>query len=140
MVFDMTGSLPAQRLARRRRSLTRQDANRVRRRAGGGPAVDAVDRRPLALLEQDATLPYAELGRRLHLSPPAVHERARRLRQSGVMRRTVAVLDPGLVGKPFLAFVHVDTEGWGKTPAMMALARLPEVEEVHAVTGDPQNS
>jgi DNA-binding Lrp family transcriptional regulator len=65
----------------------------------------------LALLEEDATLPYAELGRRLHLSPPAVHERARRLRQSGVIRRTVAVLDPGLVGKPFLAFVHVDTEG-----------------------------
>lgn len=98
--------------------------------------VDAVDRRLLALLEQDATLSYAELGRRLHLSPPAVHERAKRLREAGVIRRTVAVLDPGLVGKPFLAFVHVDTEGWGKTPAMMALARLPEVEEVHAVTGD----
>ena len=79
---------------------------------------------------------YAELGRRLHLSPPAVHEQARRLRESGVIRRTVAVLDPGLVGKPLLAFVHLDTEGWGKTPAMMARARLPEVEEVHAVTGD----
>lgn len=113
-----------------------KETNHVRRRSPGGPAVDAVDRRLLALLEEDATLSYAELGRRLHLSPPAVHERAKRLRESGVIRRTVAVLDPELVGKPFLGFVHVDTEGWGKTPAMMELARLPEVEEVHAVTGD----
>ena len=32
--------------------------------------------------------------------------------------------------------MHVDTEGWGKSPAMMALAELPEVEEIHAVSGD----
>jgi DNA-binding Lrp family transcriptional regulator len=72
----------------------------------------------------------------MNLSPPAVHERAKRLKESGAIRRTVAVLDPDLVGKPLLAFVHVDTEGWGKTPAMMRLAELPEVEEIHAVTGD----
>jgi DNA-binding Lrp family transcriptional regulator len=98
--------------------------------------VDPVDRKLLAHLAEDATLSYAELGRRLNLSPPAVHERAKRLKETGVIRRTVAVLDPELVGKPLLAFVHVDTERWGKTPAMMRLAELPEVEEIHAVTGD----
>jgi Lrp/AsnC family transcriptional regulator, leucine-responsive regulatory protein len=113
-----------------------RDTNRLRRRKSGHAPVDPVDRKLLALLAEDATLSYAELGRRLNLSPPAVHERARRLRETGVIRRTVAVLDPDLVGKPLLAFVHVDTEGWGKTPAMMRLAGLPEVEEVHAVTGD----
>lgn len=113
-----------------------QDTNRVRRKVGDGPAVDAVDRRLLGLLAEDATLSYAELGRRLNLSAPAVHERARRLKQTGVIRRTVAVVDAGLVGKPLLAFIHVDAEGWGKSPAMMALAELPEVEEVQAVAGD----
>jgi DNA-binding Lrp family transcriptional regulator len=113
-----------------------QNTNRVRRRGAAPPAVDAVDRRLLGLLAEDATLSYAELGRRLSLSPPAVHERAKRLREIGAIRRTVAVLDPDLVGKPLLAFVHVDTSGWGKTPAMMRLAELPEVEEIHAVTGD----
>lgn len=98
--------------------------------------VDAVDRKLLGLLAEDATLPYAELGRRMNLSPPAVHERAKRLKETGVIQRTTAVLDPDLVGKPLLAFVHVDTKGWGKTPAMMRLAELPEVEEIHAVTGD----
>jgi DNA-binding Lrp family transcriptional regulator len=113
-----------------------QNTNPVRRRPGSSFAVDAVDRRLLGLLAQDATLSYAELGRRLNLSPPAVHERAKRLRESGVIQRTVAVLDPEKVGKPLLAIIHVDTEGWGKTPAMMRLVELPEVEEIHAVTGD----
>lgn len=113
-----------------------RDTDGVRRRNGNAPAVDATDRKLLGLLAEDATLTYTELGRRLNLSAPAVHERARRLKQSGVIRRTVAVLDADLIGKPLLAFVHVDTEGWGKSPAMMALAELPEVEEIHSVSGD----
>ena len=32
--------------------------------------------------------------------------------------------------------MHVDSAGWGKTQSMLALADLPEVEEIHAVTGD----
>ena len=110
--------------------------NGLRRRSASAGLIDAVDRKLLGLLCEDATLSYAELGRRLNLSPPAVHERAKRLKQTGAIRRVAAVLDPDLVGKPLLAFVHVDTEGWGKSPAMMALGRLPEVEEIHAVAGD----
>jgi DNA-binding Lrp family transcriptional regulator len=136
IAFGMTGNLDEPCSLRRPGHLMNKDTNRVRRRSSGSPVVDAVDRRLLALLSEDATLSYAELGQRLHLSPPAIHERVRRLREAGVIRRTAAVLDAGLVGKPLLAFVHVDTEGWGKSPAMMALGRLPEVEEIHAVTGD----
>lgn len=106
-----------------------RNTNRVRRRGSAPAAVDAVDRRLLGFLAEDATLSYAELGRRMNLSPPAVHERVKRLKEVGAIRRMVAVLDPDLVGKPLLAFVHVDTRGWGKTPAMMRLAELPEVEE-----------
>jgi DNA-binding Lrp family transcriptional regulator len=113
-----------------------RNTNRLRRRGAPVSAVDAVDRRLLGHLAEDATLSYAELGRRMSLSPPAVHERVKRLKEAGVIRRTAAVLDPDLVGKPLLAFVHVDTLGWGKTPAMMRLKELPEVEEIHAVTGD----
>lgn len=113
-----------------------RDTSSIRRRTSAGAVLDAVDRKLLSLLAQDATLTYAELGQRLNLSAPAVHERARRLREAGVIRRTVAVLDPDRVGKPLLAFVHVDTDGWGKSPAMMALAELPEVEEIHSVAGD----
>jgi DNA-binding Lrp family transcriptional regulator len=45
-------------------------------------------------------------------------------------------IDPGAVGKPLLAFVHVDTTGWCKSQALLEIARFPEVEEIHSVTGD----
>lgn len=87
-------------------------------------------------MARQADLSYAELGERVALSPPAVHERVKRLRASGRIRGTVALLDGAAVGKPLLAFVHVDTAGWGKTRELMEIAELPEVEEIHSVTGD----
>jgi len=98
--------------------------------------LDAIDRKLLGVLVEDATVSYAELGARVGLSAPAAHERVRRLRRSGAIRRTAALIDPIAVGKPLLAFVHVDTRGWGKTPEVLAIAEHPEVEEMHSVAGD----
>ena len=47
-----------------------------------------------------------------------------------------AAIDGMAVGKPFLAFVHVNSNGWGKSERMMKLRAFPEVEELHSVTGD----
>jgi Lrp/AsnC family leucine-responsive transcriptional regulator len=108
----------------------------VRRRPAEAAAVDAVDRKLLGLIAADAALSYAELGRALNLSPPAVHERVKRLKRDGVIKATVAALDGPKLGKPLLAFIHVDTIGWGKSQEMLDLAALPDVEEIHSVTGD----
>lgn len=98
--------------------------------------VDAIDRRILGVLVDDATISYADLGDRVGLSPPAAHERVKRLRRSGAIRTTAAIIDPKAVKKPLLAFVHIDTKGWGKTPELMAISEHPEVEEIHSVAGD----
>lgn len=108
----------------------------VRQRPPANRELDAIDRRILGELARAADLSYAELGRRAGLSAPAVHERVKRLRAAGRVRGTVALLDGPSVGKPLLAFVHVDTAGWGKSRELMALAELPELEEIHSVTGD----
>lgn len=98
--------------------------------------LDGFDRKILGALAVDATRSYADLGRDVGLSAPAVHERVKRLRASGVIKRTSADLHGPSLGKDFLAFVHVEAAGWGKTEGVLELAQLPEVEEVHAVTGD----
>lgn len=98
--------------------------------------LDALDRKILGALSVDATRSYADLGREVGLSAPAVHERVKRLRSTGVIKRTRAELHGPALGKDFLAFVHVEAAGWGKTEGFLELAELPEVEEVHAVTGD----
>lgn len=107
-------------------------------RPNGKPvrSVDDFDRRILGALTGDARLTYAEIGQIAGLSAPAVHERVRRLKASGVLAGTTIRIDAASVGKPFLAFVHVDADGWGKSQRMMSLVRFPEVEEMHSVAGD----
>ena len=60
----------------------------------------------------------------------------KRLKASGVLTGTTTRIDGALVGKPFLAYVHVDADGWGKSQRMMKLSKFPEVEEMHSVAGD----
>lgn len=113
-----------------------ENTNLVRRPPGAGRSLDAFDRRILGALAANADVSYAELGQRVGLSAPAVHDRVKKLRASGCLRRTVGLLDGPAVGKPFLAFVHVDKDGWCKTEEFMAITELPEVEEIHSVAGD----
>ncbi len=98
--------------------------------------LDAIDRKLLGLLTENAERSYAELGNLVGLSAPAVHERVKRHKASGRIKSVVASLEPAETGKGFLSFIHVDTTGWGKTKELMALSELPEVEEIHSVTGD----
>jgi len=108
----------------------------IRQNTASGYELDDFDRKLLGVLVDDATVSYAELGQRVGLSAPAVHERVKRLRRSGAIRRTSALIDPTAVGKPLLSFIHVDTAGWCKSQALLAIERFPEVEEIHSVTGD----
>ena len=113
-----------------------RNANAIQQNATKSRDLDAFDRRILSVLVRDANVSYADLGQRIGLSAPAVHERVKRMRRTGVIRQTSVLLDPVAIGKPLLAFVHVDVRGWGKTPELLAIAELPEVEEVHSVAGD----
>lgn len=113
-----------------------EETNSVSRKPLAPARLDAVDRKLLGLLAVDATRSYAELGKLMNLSPPAVHERVKRLRQDGVIKATIAVLNGGLVGRPLLSFVHIDTSSWAVTRQLLALEKFPEVEEIHTITGE----
>ena len=114
----------------------KQETNGVRARPRSAATLDAKDRTLLVLLSEDATRSYAELGEAVALSAPATHERVKRLRRDGAITGTVAKLDGPSVGRPLLAFVHVDTGGWGAKGAFLRMHEEPDVEEVHTVTGD----
>jgi len=102
-----------------------------------GPiSLDDKDSRVLALLAQDSTLSYQELGRLVHLSAPAVHERVKRLKREGAIVRTEARLDGRKIGRPLLAFVHAYTSDYAAARQLVALQQFPEVEEIHTVTGE----
>ncbi|MDY0870707.1 Lrp/AsnC family transcriptional regulator [Dongia rigui] len=98
--------------------------------------MDATDRKLLALLADDAETAYRDLGERLGLSAPSVFERVKKLKAQGVIKRNTIAIDGEAIGRPLLAFVHVNTEGWGKSPELMAIQDDPRIEEIHAVAGD----
>lgn len=97
--------------------------------------LDLFDRKILAVLTKDGRSTYAEIGAQVGLSAPAVHERVKRLKKHAI-KRIGAQLDGPACGKSFLAFVHVDADGWGKSERMMRLRDYPEIEEMHSVAGD----
>jgi DNA-binding Lrp family transcriptional regulator len=111
-------------------------AKNLQRRSGEGPVLDRLDRKILGALVDDAGRGYADLGREVNLSAPAVHERVKKLKAGGVIKGTAALLDGPKVGKPLLVFVHVATHSWGHSEAIDALSAFPELEELHSVTGD----
>ena len=99
------------------------------------PHFDAVDSTILAELQADARIPFAELGRRVSLSTPAVIERVRKLEDAGAIRGYHAQVDPAAVGLPLRAFIKVTIAG-DKLERFAAVARrVPEVRECHRVTG-----
>ena len=83
--------------------------------------LDERDRKLLTLLAADATPSYAELGKLLNLSAPAVHERVKRLKRDGQIKGIAARLDGAKIGRPLLAFVHVDTNNWTITQQVLGL-------------------
>jgi Lrp/AsnC family leucine-responsive transcriptional regulator len=98
--------------------------------------IDEVDRRLLTELQQDATQSYAVLGQAVGLSAGAAHERVRKLKAAGVIRRTTIEVDPVALGSGVLAYVLLDTDAWmGDEPTREALRGIPAVEEAHIIAG-----
>ncbi|WP_327714074.1 Lrp/AsnC family transcriptional regulator [Streptomyces sp. NBC_00490] len=96
--------------------------------------MDDVDRKLLNLLQEDATQAYAALGKAVGLSAGAAHERVRKLRESGVIRRTTIEVDPAAVGSGVLAFVMVDSSAW-MGDSGERFAAIPELQEAHVIAG-----
>ena len=112
-----------------------KETEEVQRTVQSKRTMDAFDRKILGALTIDGRATYADVGEIVGLSAPAVHERVKRLRQHAI-KGIGAQLDGPACGKNFLAFVHVDADGWGKSERMMRLHDFPEVEEMHSVAGD----
>lgn len=96
--------------------------------------MDEIDRRLVTLLQEDAGRSYAALGGIVGLSAGATHERVRKLRARGIVRRTTVEVDPAALGRGVLAFVMVESNAW-MGDSGEALAALPEVQEAHVIAG-----
>ena len=101
--------------------------------------LDAIDRKILTVLQEDASLSVAEIGDRVGLSSTPCWKRIQRLEADGVILRRVALVDQNKIGLGISVFVSVESsdhsEGWLKKFAE-AVSAMPEVMEFYRMAGD----
>src|SRR5207253_10578421 len=101
--------------------------------------MDAIDRKILAVLQQDASLSVAEVGNGVGLSSTPCWKRIQKLEAEGVIQKRVAVVDPDKVGLAVSVFVAIETgdhsEEWLSRFAD-AVSAMPEVLEFYRMAGD----
>ena len=102
------------------------------------PTLDAIDRKILAVLQQEGRITAQDLAERVGLTASPCLRRLRLLEESGVIRRYVAVVDQQAVGLPVSVFVSVKLERQREEELdrfAAAIARWPEVLECYLMTG-----
>lgn len=100
--------------------------------------LDALAWRILEALQQNARLSFAEIGRQIGLSTPAVAERVHRLEEAGVIAGYHVALDLAKLGLPIRAFVRLTIPG-GDVQVRRTVAAIKELTEIsrcHRITGD----
>jgi Lrp/AsnC family transcriptional regulator len=101
--------------------------------------MDAIDRKILAVLQEDASLSVAEIGQRVGLSSTPCWKRMQRLEAEGVILRRVAIVDQDKVGLGVTVFVSIETgdhsEAWLQHFADVVRA-MPEVMDFYRMAGD----
>ncbi|KPU99148.1 ArsR family transcriptional regulator [Variovorax paradoxus] len=98
------------------------------------PTLDAHDTRILAELQKDARLTMAELGRRVHLSQPAVTERVKKLEAAGVISGYRATVNLGKLGYGIRAMIRVGRADYDRVVKLVQ--DTPECVNAYNVTGE----
>lgn len=98
--------------------------------------LDDSDLNILKALSQDAKISFADLGKKVNLTGPAVHGRVKKMENSGVIKQYGIDIDFNLIGLPVCAFVRVQTGKLSCREAAKLVEKFDEVIECHAVAGE----
>jgi Lrp/AsnC family leucine-responsive transcriptional regulator len=97
--------------------------------------LDSKDCELIARLQTNARTSFAELGRQVRLSTPAVIERIQKLEEAGVILGYHAQVNPAAVGLPVHAIVRITVDGGRIAGFAEQARRIPEVLCCHRITG-----
>src|SRR5665213_3859658 len=101
--------------------------------------MDAIDRKILAVLQDDASLSVAEIGSRVGLSSTPCWKRIQRLEADGVIQKRVALVDQDRIGLNISVFVSIETgdhSGEWLDRFAKTVTAMPEVMEFYRMCGE----
>ena len=97
--------------------------------------IDEIDWKILTELQENARTSFAELGRRIGLTTPAVIERIRKLEDAQIITGYRAEIDTGRIGLPITAFIRMSISGVDYSKIITVAENSSEVLECHRGTG-----
>jgi Lrp/AsnC family transcriptional regulator, leucine-responsive regulatory protein len=101
--------------------------------------LDAIDKKLLALLQQDCKQTNKELSNKLNLSVTAVYERIKKLEKEGIINKYVALVRKEKIDKAFVVFCHIKLIQHTQEYVIKferEVANLDEVLECYHISGD----
>ena len=99
--------------------------------------LDALDKKILRMIAEDARVPFLEVARACDVSGAAIHQRIQKLTRLGVLKGSQFVIDPEKIGYETCAYIGLNLrnpETFDK--AVEELMNIPEVVECNYTTGD----
>jgi Lrp/AsnC family transcriptional regulator for asnA, asnC and gidA len=99
--------------------------------------LDALDKKILRMIAEDARVPFLEVARACDVSGAAIHQRIQKLTKLGVLKGSQFIIDPEKIGYETCAYIGLNLrnpETFDK--AVEELMNIPEVVECHYTTGD----
>lgn len=99
--------------------------------------IDGIDKTILRALMRDARTPVLSIAREVGISGAAIHQRLRKLENSGIISGSKFVINPKVLGYTTMAFIGVYLDKAVSNPeAVKQLQKIPEVLECHYTTGN----
>ena len=100
-------------------------------------SLDATDLLILERMQANARISNIDLARELKMAPSAVLERVKKLEQKKVITQFTTGINPAALDQKLLAFIFIKAaDGLGQDRAGKALAKIPQVQEVHHIAGE----
>ena len=99
--------------------------------------LDALDKKILRMIAEDARVPFLEVARACDVSGAAIHQRIQKLTRLGVLKGSQFIIDPEKIGYETCAYIGLNLrnpETFDK--AVEELMNIPEVVECHYTTGE----
>ena len=97
--------------------------------------IDEIDWKILKELQENARISFAELGRRIGLTTPAIIERVRKLEDAKIITGYRAEIDTAKVGLPIVAFIRMSITGIDYSHIIETVKESNEILECHRATG-----
>lgn len=103
------------------------------------PNLDKMDVAILKLLQKNARMTVKEISENIHLSTTPIHERIKRLEQSGIIKQYAALLNHTMVRKGLMVICYISLKQHSKTAGVSfikSIQAMPEIVECYNISGE----